>query len=163
MGPKVGKYGFWSAKMGEHGTNPLVTHLDPFSGSFFHPQPPSLLILLLESGSERKVLTKKPDCDDLQGWPCEPNLTKVLSEVLGEVLARNGVLGKCSRTCSPFCLSYKQAGQELSRALPRALRFWPALLRAFSRAVWVVGHGTSVGQERKSDVNINVFARRRLQ
>ena len=29
------------------------------SGSFFHPQPPSLLILLSEPGSERKVLTKE--------------------------------------------------------------------------------------------------------
>ena len=29
------------------------------SGSFFHPQPPSLLILLLEPGSERKVLAKE--------------------------------------------------------------------------------------------------------
>ena len=29
------------------------------SGPFFHPQPPSLLFLLLEPGSERKVLTKE--------------------------------------------------------------------------------------------------------
>ena len=29
------------------------------SGSFFHPQPPSLLILLAEPGSERKLLTKE--------------------------------------------------------------------------------------------------------
>ena len=29
------------------------------SGPFFHPQPPSLLFLLSEPGSERKVLTKE--------------------------------------------------------------------------------------------------------
>ena len=39
---------------------PLVGTLSEIlsSGSFFHPQPPSLLILLREPGSERKVLTK---------------------------------------------------------------------------------------------------------
>ena len=31
----------------------------PLSGSVFHPQPPSLLILLSQPGSERKVLTKE--------------------------------------------------------------------------------------------------------
>ena len=33
--------------------------VDRTSGSFFHPQPPSLLILHFEPGSDRKVLTKQ--------------------------------------------------------------------------------------------------------
>ena len=38
------------------------------SGSFLHPQPPSLLILLLEPGSERKVLTKETWLSLVREW-----------------------------------------------------------------------------------------------
>ena len=38
------------------------------SGPFFHPQPPSLLFLLLEPGSERKVLTKETWFPLLRAW-----------------------------------------------------------------------------------------------
>ena len=38
------------------------------SGSFFHPQPPSLLILLPEPGSERKVLTKETWFSLVREW-----------------------------------------------------------------------------------------------
>ena len=40
-------------------TPTLLSIITKISGSFFHPQPPSLLILLSEPGSERKVLTKE--------------------------------------------------------------------------------------------------------
>ena len=39
-----------------------------FSGSFFHPQPLSLLILLSEPGSERKVLTKETWFSLVREW-----------------------------------------------------------------------------------------------
>ena len=39
-----------------------------FSGFFFHPQPPSLLILLSEPGTERKVLTKETWFSWLREW-----------------------------------------------------------------------------------------------
>ena len=43
-----------------------ASHL--YSGSIFHPQPPSLLILLPQPGSERKVLTKETWFSLLSEW-----------------------------------------------------------------------------------------------
>ena len=45
-----------------------VTLLHLVSGSFFHPQPPSLLIVLSPPGSERKVLTKETWFSLLREW-----------------------------------------------------------------------------------------------
>ena len=39
----------------------IQANLSDLSGSFFYPQPPSLLILLSEPGSEEKSLLRKPD------------------------------------------------------------------------------------------------------
>ena len=58
-----------------------------------------------------------------------------------------GCSGKCSGKCSSsLFLEETQGGRALSRALPRAPRFWPAPLRALSRALlWGWGFCTSVG------------------
>ena len=45
----------------------------PFSGSFCHPQPPGMLILLPEPGSERKFLTKETCFSLLREWKSSPN------------------------------------------------------------------------------------------
>ena len=51
-----------------------------YSGSIFHPQPPSLLILLPEPGWERKVLTKET-------WFLFTKGVKVLETAVGAVFA----------------------------------------------------------------------------
>ena len=66
--PNSGGGQFGAKFLAKFGTKFLANILGLFSGSFCHPQPPSLPILLPEPGSERKVLTKETWFPLLREW-----------------------------------------------------------------------------------------------
>ena len=49
---------------------------------------------------------------------------------------KRGARGSAWESARPHCSKKRHKGQALFRALPRAPRFWPAPLRALSRALW---------------------------
>ena len=71
---------------------------------------------------------------------------KCSGECLERCRPETGCSGKCSGKCLPLASFLEQGGRALPRALSRAPRFWPAPLRALSRALfggW--GFSASVG------------------